>query len=250
VTGLRHAGVVPGDVCFLHTDIRVFGRLKTTDITLLLNSLEEALIDAVGPQGTLVLPAFTYSFCNNETFDVQQSPTKMGVLNEHFRQRADVARTSHGIFSVAVWGSKQAELAVVDDDSFGADSIFGLLHRHGGKIVFFGTPMLTTYIHYVEQSHGVPYRYYKTFSGVVIDRGVRTNRQCRFYVRRLDLNVATDLARLEHAMRAEGLVKSARIGDGEILVVSADDLYRRAWQMLDEDIYSLLKEPPAALPAS
>jgi aminoglycoside 3-N-acetyltransferase len=55
-------------------------------------------------------------------------------------------------------------------DSFDAGSIFGRLHRSRRKLVFFGASFQAcTFLHYVEQMHGIPYRYMKTFSGRIGD---------------------------------------------------------------------------------
>ncbi len=234
--------------CLVHTDVRTFGRAKTDGATLL-KSLAETLIDAVGPAGTLVVPTFSYSFCKNEVFDVQHTPATVGVLNEYFRGWPRVKRTSHPIFSVAVWGEKRLQLLAVGDDCFGQDSIFALVHRLGGKIVFFGCGIeACTFIHYVEQSHGIPYRYFKTFSGTVVDETESRERRCTYFVRYLDASVVLDLGRLNEALMDDGAMKGASVGDGRIFAVDADVLYRRAWGMLDADIFSLLREPPV-LPA-
>jgi len=245
VTALREVGVRHGDKCFVHCDIRVFGWPKTTDWPLLLGSLEEALIEAVGADGTLILPTFSYSFCKHETFDVAMTPGTVGVLNEHFRKRLDVRRSNHPIFSVAVWGNTRDMLVQVGDDSFSEDSVFGSLYRDRGKIVFLGADFGScTFIHFVEQCHGVPYRYMKTFAGTVIENGIRHARQCTFFVRYLDANVVLDLSRLKTELLANGAMKTASVNGGPILAVDADALFRKAWEMLDADTFSLLREPP------
>ena len=245
VAALRGVGVHSGDTCFVHTDIRVFGRPKTTDWPLLLGNLEEALIESVGAEGTLIVPTFSYSFCKNETFDVEVTPGTVGVLNEHFRKRQDVRRSNHPIFSVAVWGNKRDKLRQVGDDSFGEDSIFGSLRQDRGKIVFLGASFQAcTFVHYVEQAHGVPYRYMKSFFGTVIENGCARDTQCTYLVRYLDANVVLDLARLERSLLADGLMRRILLGEGQVLIVSALDLFDRAYSMLDGDIFSLLREPP------
>ena len=161
---LAAAGLRRGDTCFVHSGIRHFGSPKKLNRQRLLEAMATVFTEAVGPEGTLVFPTFTYSYCDGQIFDVDCTPTKMGVLNEYFRTRADVQRSTHPLFSVAAWGKHRDRFTSVGDDSFAANSVFGRLHDLRGKLVFFGVPFeVCTFVHYIEQAFGVPYRYLKEF---------------------------------------------------------------------------------------
>ena len=135
----------------------------------------------------------------------------------------------------------------VDGDSFGPGSAFAHLHRLGGKLVFFGAPFqVCTFVHYIEQSLGVPYRYFKEFSGRYVRQGVSGESKCTFYVRRLDANVVTDLTRFERELAAQGALKCARIGSGEIKLVTAADAFDVGRELLRQDIFAFLRESPEA----
>ena len=236
VDAIKKAGVKEGDKIFVHCDIAVFGKLAGSDRNFLLNSLIEALKESVG-KGTLIFPTFTYSYCWNQVFDVQNSKSTVGVLSEHFRNMPGVIRTLHPVFSVAIWGKDKEKYRVVDGDCFGKDSIFGRLHQEKAKILFFGAEFQSgTFMHYVEQSYKVPYRYMKTFSGKIRINGREYNDSCTYFVRNLDEKVVYDASLFEKYLLGNHLINKVKIGNGEILLADADVLYNEAFKQLDKDI--------------
>ena len=242
---LAAAGLRAGDVCFVHSGLREFGTPKRLGRTRLLEAMAAVFMEVVGPEGTLVFPTFTYSYCDGQIFDIDRTPTKMGVLNEYFRSRPDVRRSNHPLFSVAAWGKHRDRIINVGDDSFAEDSVFGRIRDLGGKLVFFGVPFgVCTFVHCIEQALGVPYRYFKEFFGTRIVKGVAGESKCTFYVRQLDTNVTTDLGRLERELTAMGLLRCVSLGLGGIRVVEASAVFSVGMDLLRQDIFAFLREPP------
>jgi aminoglycoside 3-N-acetyltransferase len=159
-------------------------------------------------------------------------------LTEYFRNAESVSRTAHPIFSVAIWGKRKGDYMEVGMDSFGDDSIFAKLHQNDGKIVIFGSPFITscTFIHYIEQKHGVPYRYFKTFTGMIRDKHGETSEECTYYVRYLDRDVNLDTRRLEQDLIEKGLMKEKKLGNGRVMVIRAADFFYEGNKLLDKDI--------------
>src|SRR3989338_4821356 len=193
---LRALGVTHGDTILVHSRVSAFGKFLLFDRNAFFTEIETAFRDAVGSTGTIVMPTFSYSFCNKEVFDVDKTPSTVGVLTEHFRKQPDVARTLHPIFSVAVWGNDRDKFLQIGKDSFDTQSIFAHLHRVNAKMIFFGASFESaTFVHYIEQAHGVPYRYMKTFEGIIRAHGKEYPESVTYNVRYLDKDVVTELAR-------------------------------------------------------
>lgn len=247
LSGLRAVGVRTGDTIFVHSAVLAFGKPVISENRVLLATLSDALKKAVGKNGTVIMPTFTYSFTKKEPFDVRRTPSGVGSLTEHFRKERTVIRTRHPLFSVAIWGKKATIFSkTLLRDSFGKGTIFDLLHKENAKIVFLGASIQSmTFLHYVEQMHGVPYRYMKSFAGIMIDGKKKYPAECSFYVRYLSKNVETDTAKLEAALRKKKLLCEARVGGGVIRAVEARDCFKEGMRMLDDDIYSLLKKRPS-----
>ena len=245
VDSLKSVGINRSDVIFVHSDISAFGKLCVFDREFLFDILIDAMKMAVGEDGTIIMPTFTYSFCKNQNFDITNSKSIVGVLTEHFRKQPAVCRTNHPIFSVAIWGKYKKQLLQTGKDSFDKDSIFWKLHHLNGKIVFFGAPFQScTYIHYIEQSHGVPYRFIKSFKGKIKGGNREHLDVCTYFVRHLDRNIITDLSRLERYLLEMGYMREVRLGSSKILMIEADILFNEGTRLLEQDINFFLNKAP------
>lgn len=241
-TGLTKLGLQQGDVVFVHSDISAFGKMASFDAEYLLGSLIRCFMNAVGASGAVIMPTFTYSFCKGEVYDPAESKSTVGILTEFFRNHPDVKRSKHPIFSVAVTGRHQEYLLDTGKDSFGENSIFDKLRKVNGKIIIFGSSFITscTYLHYVEQSFGVPYRYLKTFTGEIRDNGKVYEDYATFYVRYLDRIVKLDTNRFEQYLLETGLMQAVSLGEGHIQAVSAQDFFLAGQSLLQKDPYFFL----------
>lgn len=243
IKALNHLGIKEKDILFIHSDISKFGKLACKDKKFVLDTLLDIFKDSIGSEGTVLMPTFSYSFCNNEIFDVENTRGAVGILNEYFRKLKDTVRTNHPIFSTAISGNRKENFLDISKDSFGENSIFDKIRKVNGKIMFFGADFHScTYLHYIEQMHKIPYRYMKTFKGKINNYGDIYDDECTFLVRYLDKNVVLDTRRLEKYLLENGLMKKAKVGYGQILVIDAQVLYEEGIKLLDEDIYYFLKE--------
>jgi aminoglycoside 3-N-acetyltransferase len=243
---LRSLGVEPEDELFVHSDMRRLLAAQGSGREAKLTTVVQGLTGAV-PNGTLMLPTFSYSFCRDELFDVETTPSTVGVLTEHFRGLPGVRRTLEPIFSTAIRGP-------VDDDwephlfqpgdrnCFGERSIFAYLLERDAKIVCLGIdPSVCTLVYLAEQRAAVPYRYFKAFRGEVIDaRRKRTTVTARYFVRRLDAGVENDFIPLFAELEALGDLRRSRLGRAEVWVVNARAVIATARRRLTEDPAFLL----------
>jgi len=243
VSSLREAGIKNGDTIFVHSRISAFGKLCTFDKNFLLQALSDALKECVGKDGTIIMPTFTYSFDKNEAFDMDNTKSTVGVLTEFFRKEKDVSRTIHPNHSAAIWGKNKNNLLKISKDTFDENSILGKLHKLNGKIVFLGAPFQScTFIHYIEQMHKVPYRYMRKFRGKIIAHGKEYEDEISFYNK---YNFFFSLfSKLEKYLLNKGLMREVKIGNGDILMVESDILFKEGHDLLDKDIYFFLKNEP------
>jgi aminoglycoside 3-N-acetyltransferase len=243
VKSLQEAGIKKGDTVFVHSKVSAFGKLLTFDRDFLLGSLTDTIKEAVGREGTIIMPTFTYCLDEGETYDVDNSKSTVGVLTEFFRKQNDVIRTTHPNHSVAIWGRNKDKLFDVSKDTFNENSIFGRLHKINGKIVFLGAPFQScTFIHYIEQMHKVPYRRMKTFRGKVIKDKKSYDEEISFY-NKYGVFFSSFL-RLEYYLMDKRLMKNVTLGAGKILTIDSKDLFDEGCKLLDKDIFYFLKNDP------
>ncbi len=114
-------GIQPGDIVYVASFLAILGNRKN-----LAEETINALLDAVGPDGTIVMPAFNFGFCHGETFDRETTESTSGVLTEVFRKRPEAKRTIHPPYhSLAVIGKCVEEISNIrSSTSFGKESVF------------------------------------------------------------------------------------------------------------------------------
>jgi len=250
ITGaLRAVGVERGDLVLMHSDASaVIKMLGSSDWGRTLDLLGTACLDAVGPEGTVVVPTFNWAFCKGQPYDARRTPSVLGLFSNYLRLRPDAVRSPHPIFSFAAIGPQATSLfSGISKSSFGEDSVFDRLRRRDAKLVFLNTSFyVCTFVHHVEQMAQVPYRYLKHFTGTVSFGGPSYEDTFDFYVRDEKLVVNSYPTRLGERMREQGALRAAPLGSGEVLGTTCQDVYRDAMLALQDDPFVLLKDPPAS----
>ena len=147
---------------------------------LLLNAIREV----IGQEGTLFVPAFSLSFLRNEAFDPDHTPAVGGEWNtsvgfsEYIRCQPGVVRSMDPNFSVCGLGPEAGRiLRDLPATTYGPGCFYQRIMQAAGKICCIGTgAVCTSFLHYAEETLGVPYRYKKLFTGS-IRRGGETRKQ-------------------------------------------------------------------------
>jgi len=245
VNALKDVGVEKGDSIFLHADLKSFGKIKNT-ITRdeFLGSFIEALREGVGKEGNIIMPTFSYSFCKKEVFDPKTTPSKVGVLTEYFRKLKDIKRSADAIFSVAALGPDKGYFTDVGTNCFGKQSIFEKLYSKNVKILFLGETFDITYMHYIEQKFGSPYRFIKEFRGQIRSGDELKGAVFYYNVRPLDKNIEYDLEGIANFLDSKGVLKKGKLGNSKIRAVNAVEAFNEIMKGFEENKYLLLKSEP------
>jgi aminoglycoside 3-N-acetyltransferase len=244
VQAFRWCGVGRGDTLMLHADAMALGQLPPMSPQARFDVLFDALDQLLGPDGTLVMPTFSYSFTKGEPFDPAATPSAVGLLSEAFRGRPGVRRSRDPIFSVAARGrlaDRFVEAAA--DDCFGPDSAFARLAEEDAWLACLACGFdRLTFTHYVEQAVGVDYRYFKTFSGLVRDGPTETPATVRYFVRDLDRDTVIDLSRLKAALAEAGTLATAPVGRVGLSAVRSRAFEAAARALLAQNPSGLIHE--------
>lgn len=240
---LRSLGIKETDDLCVHSDVKALGfpavEPEQMNGPLFLGLFEKTLQMSVA-RGTLVMPTFTYSFCKGERFEVEKTPSTVGVLTEYFRNSAGTRRTGDPLFSFAVRGERAEDYTGISDICFGQDSVFDKLYKNSGKILFLGAPLgSVTFVHYVENKSHVPYRYDKKFSGIRVSHGCEMEHTCTYFVRALDRPSIFREDILMNFLEESDNLKTASFGAGKLLLVDA--------RRMCDDLSALLRESPSFL---
>lgn len=207
----RRVGVATGDTLYVASSMSGLGMMS--------NPMEDtisALCEAVGEDGTLVMPTFNFGFCEGAPFDVGQTPSTCGQLTEAFRTHPKVLRScSPPYHSIAAWGRRARELSSIDSvTSFGPTSVFERMYQLNARCLLLGVGFESgvVHVHWLEERIGVPYRDWKAFESEVRLGGIVRKQRHLMYARRSDLNIALDAEPLGKVMDEAGCVQHDTVG--------------------------------------
>lgn len=153
---LRALGVTPGMVVLVHSSLSAMGWVCGGPVAVIL-----ALQEALGPDGTLVMPTHTSDLTEPSRwenppvpeswwpvireqmppFDPDLTPTRaMGTIPETFRKQKEVLRSSHPHFSFSARGPKAQEITADHSlaNGLGEGSPLGRLYDLHGHVLLLG----------------------------------------------------------------------------------------------------------------
>jgi aminoglycoside 3-N-acetyltransferase len=152
---LQNAGIHRSDTVMVHSALSQIGNVQNGAITVI-----ESLMEAVGPEGTVLMPVFGAPVTENtescSIIDLRTAKSKVGSITEAFRAMPGVKRSSHPFTSISAWG-KHAEYLTSGHQNAPqnchADSPLGRLHQLGGKILGLGIDMGTVSFYHVPEDN-------------------------------------------------------------------------------------------------
>ncbi|MEO0820058.1 MAG: AAC(3) family N-acetyltransferase [Pseudomonadota bacterium] len=163
---LAALGVAEGGVLMVHASLSAIGRVEGGAETVV-----DGLLAALGPAGTLVMPAFRASVCRpglhrrlpepvlaearrrTPPHDPATTPSEMGAITEAFRRRPGVRRSPHPTDSITAFGPAAEALTATHPLpwSTGATSPFGRLDAMDAQFLLLGVGFnRLTLLHYAE----------------------------------------------------------------------------------------------------
>jgi len=211
LAALRDVGLPASQVVMAHTSLSRFGYVEGGPDTVI-----DALVEAVGPDGTLVMPTLSCSWAGRPAFDPDATPARIGLIPNVFRRRPGVRRSPHPTHSVAALGPKAEAITrhhPPDEPVFSDAGAFGRLYALDAWILMLAPLEANTSMHMGEERAGVPLQ----------DLALRINErgEPEGLVRRAPWHVNFD----PHygALRERGLLDSASLGDETIHLMRLRD---------------------------
>ena len=248
VEGFRELGVEEGDTLLVHSSYKSLGEVDGGPQTVI-----RALETVLGAQGTLIMPTFNFDFNKGIPWDVRKTRSKMGALTEIVRIDPRAKRVFHPFYSFAILG-KHAEMlgSLRYKSAYERNSVFGKLRDLDGKIMVIGLSYndSMTFFHHIEQMEGVDYRFLKQFTGEVTDENGNTYTDTfEMLVRDIDKGVMTMVDPMGELMEKAGVIKSAKIGEADVKLMKANEVYEFTAHEMKRDPHLLYyiekKENPA-----
>lgn len=186
---------------------------------------------ALGKEGTLSLPCYTFSAYNNQVFDPKATKSITGILGETARSMPGFIRTVHPVYSHVCWGKYANKLNQQRESTcFGKDSFFDIFcSLPDSYVMILGASFSAlAFYHYYDQLFKAPGRFIKKFKGQIntgseireieFDSYVKDHK---FYEDKMNC-----LGRLDAVATELGFVKRAQFASGWIHGINEKDFQR------------------------
>jgi aminoglycoside 3-N-acetyltransferase len=244
--GLRGVGLRPGQVVLVHSAMRTVGQVDGGAATVV-----AALLDVIGPRGTLVAPTFTFihEVEAQPTIDPATDPSEMGAITEAVRRHPLARRSTAFRHSFAAIGHRAEVIASVDPAlaPFDLRSAFGVMLALDTQVLLLGvTYANSTSHHFGEWMSDVSYRHQvqrlvrvRRPDGAVVDQPMadyqpRPSGDGTYYGPR-----GTDFNKLGRLLEARGSVAIGPVGNAMTRRFAMRDLIALATAEaeVDENIF-------------
>ena len=228
VAGIRSLGVRPGDLMLVHSSLSSFGRVEGGAA-----AVAQALLDAVDPGGTVMVPTFNYG---SLPYDPATTQSLTGAISEAFWRLPGAVRSRHPTHAFAATGPLAGEMTENHQymDPLGQTSPLGRLWRADGWVLLMGCDHRSnSLIHTAEEAWKVPYVGRTRVAAVLRGREV-TEVTVRRPGCSNGFNVVGD------AMRAMGLLRETVVGKSTLQLMRAGFVMAVACGMLTRDAGALL----------
>ena len=212
VRDLISLGVRPGDLLMVHSSLRSIGLVEGGPETVV-----DALLQALGPEGTLVVPTFTYPTSGDPAFvfDPIHTPSQMGAISEAARRRPHARRSIHLAHSIAAIGPLAETIATSGGASgWDAHSPMGQVFNRNGRYLLLGVPYQNlTAMHLCEVWLELPYRKPRVSKGRMRRPDGSTTPLVNIGTPPLPGHPGSDYNRLGQRMEDAGLVRRGPVGN-------------------------------------
>lgn len=235
---LKKLLIKKGDNLIIHGDAGAIEQLNLNNVKKF-KYFSDEVIKYLGKDGTILIPSFTYSFCKKKIFNPLLNKSEVGLFSEKFRKLKNYQRTDHPIFSFSIYGKNKKYFKKSNYETcFGENSIFELFLKKNGKIISFGSSFedSVTFLHFIEQSAKVKYRYLKKFEGIIKKNNKKKKIFTNYYVRDLKKNKSFVMPKPLFK-----IIKKASFGRYLVTSISSKKLYLHCMKKLKNDDNYLIK---------
>lgn len=237
VNDLRSLGIPKSANLVIHSSLSSMGNIAGGA-----NTVIEALLEVIGEEGTLVMPAFT--FPPDSVFDPKTTRSTVGLIATTFRKRSGVLRSLHPTHSVAASGPLARHFVDGHPNAtaLGVDSPLHRLALAGGQILLLGVRHTSNaMIHVGEAVAQAPYLdlpYSDDFNvsipvrtpdGTVVTVPPKENPGCS-----INFNV------VEAPLTARGSIGYGKVAEADCQLMPATDVIDVVGQVLENDPAALL----------
>ena len=253
VAALKKTGLKKNDTVYFSLNLAAAGFPETIKKKIKKDDLcqiyFEAISKTISEDGTILTPAFSYSFGNekkNPIFNKKKTPSKIGLFSNFILKFPNVVRSADPMLSVAGIGPLAKKiLTKIPNRSFGFNTIFDRLsHIKNSKICNIGLGKAWfPFIHQLEYLANVPYRYKNHFKGYIIEKEKKKSVNWIYHGRYLRDETEANTILLEKKMKKRLIFKKSKIGKTYIYSGNYRKLYISCLNILTKNPWISVSGP-------
>jgi aminoglycoside 3-N-acetyltransferase len=242
VRDLRALGVSPGALLLVHSSLSSLGYVPGGA-----EGVISALLEAVGPEGTLVLPTHSWEemAAGCRTFDVLRTGSCVEAITEAFRSWPGVVRSLHPTHSAAAIGPLASWLLAGHQwciTPCGPGSPYVKILDWDGQILFLGTTLdSNTAFHAIEALEQVPYLMSPIPDRFRVIADDETSHDMLVYRHRT--GIARRLGDLEGWLIERGILRAGQVGPARSLLLAGGPFRDALTEAVRNDPTFLLAHP-------
>lgn len=244
---LIKVGLKKGDSVLVHSQLLKVG-IPEEDVFDLGKYYLDIILEIIGDDGELVLPAFTYSYCKNKVFSPLKDMSSVSSLANTCIRNHIGYRTLDPIFSYVIVNHESAEQRFSNVSFDLENGMAGYLSKKNAKYLMIGDLIYFTLLLACEQQLHTYNRFMKKFSGITKINDTEIHSDCYYYCRRYCDNTILDLSKLTRIvvdpLVSAGKVKYEIFGNSHLYYCTDVNIMMDAYkESLNRDLFELLKGP-------
>jgi aminoglycoside 3-N-acetyltransferase len=235
IAQLRALGINNGDVLLVHSSMKALKTKKSPQEFI------HDLINVLGTEGTLLMPALTYENvnANQPHFSVLTTEPCIGLIPKTFLLMDGVIRSIHPTHSICAYGKYAADITsehLMDETPVGPHSPFIKLMSYNGKILFIGNILAScTFMHGLEEIVGSPYVLEKKRTHYIIENKDGSIIEKDMFAHNFK-GWEQQYQRIKDILRYPE-IKTGKVGKADCYLIDAMALAEKAIKKFNEDPY-------------
>lgn len=236
----------------VHSSLASLGKHENVSLNVIPTLWIETLSE-IAKNGTLLMPAFNYTFPKTRFLDLNTARSEVGILSEAFRQTTKI-RSNHPMFSFCGSGKRAKEILMPKStlenmgewNPFLENSVYHRLYLENAVMAFVGIDIrVCTYMVYIEAMCGVKYRYFKPFLGEILTtENKRIKGEFYHFCLPLSETLKVNYFHVQQQMLENGILKAFPLGASSIYLFYAQEFFNFIKQSLANSPFILLETPP------
>jgi aminoglycoside 3-N-acetyltransferase len=218
LSDLQSLGVRSSGILMVHSSLSSLGNVSGGSVSVI-----KVIREALGPKGTLIMPAHSWDVMEEgcRIFNARNTKSGVGVITETFRNMPGVHRSLHPSHSIAAAGPLAAEL-IADHEMCptpcGAGTPYEKLCRMKGQVLFLGTTLdSNTAYHTIEAMADLSYLMKPsadTFT--IVDQ---EGQKRKLAVWRHEAGISRRFAEWENLLVQQEILKVGKVGKARTLLM-------------------------------